>query len=357
MRDDMRNSLSFFSALIFFMTIIIPINKAIFSNKSIYVAQTADEQASQKYLFKYNDVKIDAGKINTTSSMDFYGKFIDYERYIQSFNKNTAQVNSDTENPGPKNITPDKSDPKDSAPTDSSPGNSGAANTVSKDGNATRNPVSSGNAVTNTKGNNLMDIVCQGDKKVAYLTFDDGPTPNITPKILNVLDQNNVKATFFVVGYLANENKELVKREYLDGNSIGIHSYTHDYSKVYKDDKSFIGELDQTDAVLKSILGQDFHTDLFRFPGGSFEKSKQPFINDLAQRGYNYIDWNALSGDADGNNVPTDKLFDNIKKTTAGKKHLVILMHDAATKETTAEVLPQVIKYIKDMGYTFETLK
>lgn len=194
-------------------------------------------------------------------------------------------------------------------------------------------------------------------QKVAFLTFDDGPTRNITPRILDTLKHYDVKATFFVLGQLAEQNSDLLKREYEEGHSIGNHSYTHNYKKIYSNVPNFIQEISTANTIIEKNIGNDFKTALFRFPGGSFEKSKNPFKEKLNSEGIRYIDWNVSSGDAAGQNVPVENILNNIKSTSAEKNHIVVLMHDASTKKTTADALPQIIEYLKSQGYVFKTLK
>ena len=149
---------------------------------------------------------------------------------------------------------------------------------------------------------------------------------------------------------------DLVKKEFADGQSIGNHTYSHNYKYIYSNTNTFIRDVNKCDTVLKSILGSNFNSKLVRFPGGSFGKKLKPFREALKSDGYNYIDWNDLTGDADGQNIPVYKLLNNLKKYTKGKEHVVILMHDASTKATTVQALPQVIEYLKSQKYSFKTL-
>ncbi|MCB2355208.1 polysaccharide deacetylase family protein [Clostridium estertheticum] len=192
--------------------------------------------------------------------------------------------------------------------------------------------------------------------KIAYLSFDDGPSANNTPVILKTLDKYNIKATFFIVGNMAIKYPDLVKKELADGHSIGNHSYSHNYNYLYSNTNTFISDINKCDTILKSILGSNFSTKLVRFPGGSFGGKLKPFRESLNSAGYNYVDWNDLTGDAEGQNIPASKLLSNLKKNTEGKDHVVILMHDFFTKSTTAQALPQVIEYLKSQKYSFKTL-
>jgi len=206
--------------------------------------------------------------------------------------------------------------------------------------------------------NSLAKNVYNSDgQKRAYLTFDDGPSPKTTPGILKVLDRYNIKATFFIVGSLAIISPYLVKLEANDGQSIGNHTYSHEYKQIYSNINAFIKDVNKCDAILKSIIGSSYNSKLLRFPGGSFGPSRAPFREAIKKLGYRYIDWNDLSGDADGQNITVIKLLYNIKKYTKGKEHVVILMHDAPDKKTTVQALPEIIEYLKSQGYSFDTLK
>lgn len=202
----------------------------------------------------------------------------------------------------------------------------------------------------------IKDVENKSTGKVAYLTFDDGPTGNITPQILDILDRYNVKATFFMIGYLAERSPEIVSRIYTDGHAIGNHTYSHNYKYVYSNNDNFISEINKCESTLKNILGDDFETKIVRFPGGSFGDKKEPFKVALKDNGYVYVDWNALNGDAEGKNIPTNRLLQRLKSTTKGKDKAIILMHDAAAKKNTVEALPQIIQYLIEEGYEFRTL-
>lgn len=191
-------------------------------------------------------------------------------------------------------------------------------------------------------------------KKVAYLTFDDGPSPNTT-KILEILNKNNIKATFFLIGKNAEHNPELVKEELAQGNAIGNHTYSHQLN--YKEGpQKFVEDLDKGNTVIKSIAGDKYDPKLIRFPGGSFGNKLAPFREAVTKAGYHYIDWNDETGDAEHSNVPVNTLLSNLKKYT-NSDTVVILMHDAGAKVTSVQALPQVIEYLKSKGYTFDTLK
>ena len=225
-----------------------------------------------------------------------------------------------------------------------------------KTGDDTMNKRESNITNDNKNGDGTFDPYKADGKKVAYLTFDDGPSTNNTPQILDILDKNNIKATFFVIGQNAEKNPDLVKREVSEGDVVGNHTYSHNMRYVYSSTSNFISDLDKNDKVLKSIIGDDYNLKLVRFPGGSFGTRLAPYREAAKKSGYHYIDWNDLTGDAEHNNVPVSALMSELEKYTT-QDHVVILMHDAPAKVTTVQALPQVIEFLKSKGYTFETLK
>lgn len=193
-------------------------------------------------------------------------------------------------------------------------------------------------------------------KKTVFLTFDDGPSANITPQILNILDKYNIKATFFVVGAMAEENKEILKRTYNSGHAIANHSYSHNYSKIYSNVDNFIYEVDKTEEALKKILGYNFNTRVFRFPGGSYGNKKE-FKEAINNKGMIYIDWNSLNGDAEGQGLSKDRLINRFLETSSNYEKLVVLMHDAPGKQSTVDSLPSIIENLKQRGFEFAILK
>ncbi|NMB07041.1 MAG: polysaccharide deacetylase [Tissierellia bacterium] len=195
------------------------------------------------------------------------------------------------------------------------------------------------------------------NKKIAYLTFDDGPSPNVTPQILDILDEYDVKATFFVIGNLAEKYPDIIKRINESGHGIGNHSYSHSYKNIYKNTTNFLNELKATDKVLKNILGDSFESNIIRFPGGSFGQQKAPFRKAAIDNGYSYYDWNALNGDAEGKKLSKNKLVQRLKSTTNGQKKLIVLMHDMGGKQTTVDALPEIIEYLQQNGYEFGIIK
>ena len=170
-----------------------------------------------------------------------------------------------------------------------------------------------------------------GCKKV-YLTFDDGPSPNTT-RILDILDQYGVKATFFTICSPGEENEESLKRIVSSGNTLEIHSVSHEYSQVYASIDSFKEDVLDMQQWLYEQTGVT--TWFYRFPGGSSNKVANCDISDcinfLNEQGFVYFDWNVSSGDASA--------------------EYVVLMHDAGAKTTTVEALPEIIEYLQANDY------
>ncbi|OLS02379.1 polysaccharide deacetylase family protein [Tissierella creatinophila] len=192
--------------------------------------------------------------------------------------------------------------------------------------------------------------------KIAYLTFDDGPSKTITPKILQILDKYDIKATFFILGNMAEQNPAILKTINSKGHSIGHHSYSHKYKYIYSNMDNFWGEINRTEKILKKQLGNNFHTHLLRLPGGSFEAYKKPYKKSAIDKGYRVYDWNALNGDSEAKNVSVNRQMARIKETVKGQSELIVLMHDSNGKENTIKALPQIIEYLKSKGYSFKAL-
>lgn len=198
------------------------------------------------------------------------------------------------------------------------------------------------------------------EPKRVFLTFDDGPTKQVTPYILDLLKQENIKASFFVLGTRVESNPALVKREYEEGHFIGNHGYTHKYSSIYSSIDSVMNEYNITNEAIKKAVGNDkFNSLVFRFPGGSvggtYNDLKKEAERQLEEKGIGSVDWNALTNDAAGARTK-EKILKNFYDTIQGKTSIVLLMHDAADKILTYETLPEIISYLKENGYEFKTM-
>lgn len=194
------------------------------------------------------------------------------------------------------------------------------------------------------------------NRKVVYLTFDDGPSEN-TGKILDILKQYGVKATFFITGSNA-EQRSFIKQAYEAGHTIGLHTYSHDYSEVYASEEAYFADLEKIGEVAKEQIG--YVPCFIRFPGGSSNvvsaKYKKGIMSSLVQKvqekGYQYYDWNVDS--TDGAGCGKDEIEANAK--TDQYHHAVILLHDSRTKDATVEALPGIIEYYQGLGYEFQAI-
>lgn len=213
------------------------------------------------------------------------------------------------------------------------------------------------NPVYTDTGKELMNNIYHSQEKVAYLTFDDGPSKSVTPLILDLLKQENIKATFFVLGTRAKYNPEILKREYLEGHYIANHGYSHVYGDIYSTPEAVLDEYNKTKDIVKEILGTDYDGHLFRFPGGStggkYKKIKAEAKTLLKDNNIAYIDWNSLSSDAAGAKTK-EAIIQNTIDTVGDKNSVVILMHDAGDKILTYEALPEIISYLREKGYVFK---
>lgn len=198
------------------------------------------------------------------------------------------------------------------------------------------------------------------NQKVAYLTFDDGPSPN-TIKILDFLKANNIKATFFVLG---KENQGDVYRRIVDeGHTIAIHSNTHDYKEIYQTVDTFMADVKALSDLIEKETG--VKTDILRFPGGSNNTISHRYggadlMNNITAAveaaGYAYFDWNIDSFDADKGLQDEQVIINSVVENAKNTNNAVILMHDAAAKTTTVDALPEIVEGLKQQGFAFEKL-
>ena len=214
---------------------------------------------------------------------------------------------------------------------------------------------SSGNKTMVTRNVKILDK--KKNIGTIYLTFDDGPSNN-TSKILDILKQEDIKATFFLVNFNSSYNPA-VKRIYDEGHSIGIHSYTHNYKLIYSSVSAYFDDLNKMNDKIKTITGSD--TKLLRFPGGSsntissFNKGiMTTLVKEVTNAGYHYFDWNVDSSDAwsaRNSNDVYNNVVNNLKKGTN-----IVLMHDLSSNEKTVNALEKIIKDAKEKGYTFANI-
>lgn len=195
--------------------------------------------------------------------------------------------------------------------------------------------------------------------KTIYLTFDDGPSPR-TPEVLKILKDNGVKATFFVT-HINGKSSHYMKDIVAEGHTIALHSYTHDYDKIYASEEAYFADLQQISDLVYSETG--VRTNLIRFPGGSsniVSRFNPGIMTRLTQqvtdKGYVYFDWNVVSGDANRGGATAQQIINNCRKVPKKSDAVIVLMHDSAEKRTTVEALAEVIAYYKAAGCKFAAL-
>lgn len=190
-----------------------------------------------------------------------------------------------------------------------------------------------------------------------YLTFDDGPSVH-TPRLLDILKKYNVKATFFVTG---SGDDSTILREYNEGHTVALHTFTHAYSYVYQNEDNYFEDLYRIQNRVKNIIG--VAPTLIRFPGGSSntvsasydggQKIMSKLVNSVKARGFTYFDWNVSSGDA-GGATTADAVFRNVTNALKNGGSSVVLQHD--TKGFSVDAVERIIQYAKNRGYIFAPL-
>ena len=215
-----------------------------------------------------------------------------------------------------------------------------------------------------TTNSNATDVflenvknLAKGEEKIAYLTFDDGPTSSVTPKILDILKEENIKATFFVIGKYVENHPQIVKRAYEEGHYIANHGYDHNNMKLYKSQESFVEEVRKTDLAIGKAIGiEDYCARVFRFPNGFMsaqnKDKKREALSLLEKMDYTYIDWNCLNNDSIQKYTDI-QLLNNLKKSAENKNTLVVLMHDTKDVNDSSLVLRESIYYLRSKGYEF----
>lgn len=198
--------------------------------------------------------------------------------------------------------------------------------------------------------------VSNGKPGVIYLTFDDGPSTKNTARLLDILKEENVKATFFLID--KTNTDYLIKRMYDEGHTIGLHTASHNYKYIYSSTTNFIKDIEKIQEKVARITGEK--SSIIRFPGGSSNtvSSFNPGImctlsNMVIEKGYHYFDWNVSSGDA-GSKRSKKNTYRNVTNNLSKNRANVVLMHDIY--DSTVDAVKDIIKYGKDNGYTFEKI-
>ncbi|HEY8889878.1 MAG TPA: polysaccharide deacetylase family protein [Clostridium sp.] len=199
-----------------------------------------------------------------------------------------------------------------------------------------------------------LDVGDINTPKLAYLTFDDGPTHVVTNALLDVLKKENVKATFFVVGKEI-EGKELIlKRIYDEGHGIGLHTYSHNFKKIYRSCDEFTSEMIKTSNKIKEVTGST--SKIIRFPGGSSKRLNASNLEVLHKNDFKIYDWNVNICDGINPDLSVSQLIKNSQIIKGNKAEAIILMHCNFNNKNTVKALPGIIKYYHDLGYEFKVI-
>jgi len=195
----------------------------------------------------------------------------------------------------------------------------------------------------------------ENSENTVYLTFDDGPSV-LTENLLYYLRQENVKATFFVVPERTEYCYSLLREISNAGHTIGVHSASHDYEKIYASVDAFLEDFNEAYEIVLEATGKA--PDIYRFPGGSVndynEKTRDDIIAEMDRRGFTYFDWNVDSNDWQGYGWTT--LYTNVLKDAEEFSSPVILFHNTGDRDNTVLVIEDIIKALKNKGYKFGSL-
>lgn len=192
------------------------------------------------------------------------------------------------------------------------------------------------------------------NKKVIYLTFDDGPSGKVTSDILDILKKESVPATFFLIGEQIKGQESLIKRMVDEGHAIGLHSMTHKKGYLYSSNEHFLKEMLDTQEIINSAIG--FKPTILRFPFGcnnNTYKLSDSMVKLIHENNLKIYDWNTDSGDGANPNASPNRF---IKNSRSDKDNVILLMHCAYMSKNTVKALPSVINYYKDNGYEFKII-
>lgn len=198
------------------------------------------------------------------------------------------------------------------------------------------------------------DETSESKQKEIYLTFDDGPGGKVTTDILDILKEEQVPATFFIIGNQIDNQENTILRMRDEGHSIGLHSYTHDRNKLYSSNEGFIDEMLKVQKRLHDVTGETYN--ILRFPFGSTNmtyKLTPSMVNLVHQYNFKIYDWTQDSFDGANPDSSPDCIY---KKSISNKDSIILLMHCGVINKNSALALPNIIKYYKDKGYTFKAI-
>lgn len=215
----------------------------------------------------------------------------------------------------------------------------------------------SGSDPSQSEGNKTTSGEPNPDEKVIYLTIDDGPTTG-TPKILDILDEYNAKATWFVTGQYMEGSalEDMLKQIHDRGHAIGVHTFSHKYDAIYSSVDAYMEDYNKMNTIIVNAVGES--SDLFRFPGGSNagynKKIRTELLNRVKSEGLVYYDWNAFTGDTEGKSK--SEMVSKAVKECGYNNKAILLMHDVPGKDAVVEALPEILSQLQAKGYEFRAL-
>ncbi|WP_248929777.1 polysaccharide deacetylase [Paenibacillus hamazuiensis] len=190
------------------------------------------------------------------------------------------------------------------------------------------------------------------EQPTVYLTFDDGPS-RLTDRVLDILRDEDVKATFFALGEEAEKWPDAVKRIVKEGHSLGNHTYNHVYNELYSGFDAFWEQIQKSETLFYKQTG--VRPKLIRAPGGTYGNFDPFYFYYLDRAGYTLFDWNIDSGDARRAGVKASEIVGTVEKGPF-REEMIVLMHDGTGHEETVKALPEIIRLFKDKGYAFAPL-
>lgn len=195
------------------------------------------------------------------------------------------------------------------------------------------------------------------EEKVVYITFDDGPSEQ-TPELLEILECYDIKATFFVVGKECGLAKQWLRDIAEAGHTIGVHSYTHEYTVIYDSVEAYLDDFVQEYRLIQEATGQA--PQIFRFPGGSINAYNGPvyqeIISEMTRRGFVYFDWNRQTGDSGWCDISAEKMAENALDQAGSMRRVFLLTHDNVSSSNIVEALPRIIEGFQEEGFSFAAL-
>ena len=228
---------------------------------------------------------------------------------------------------------------------------------TSKEGNYTVNYYVYDENLNKNKVQRDVKVIDKPQPGTIFLTFDDGPNEETTPKILDILKEEGVQATFFVTSFGPDK---LIKREFDEGHTVALHTSSHDYGYIYKSESNYFKDLEKVQNRVYKITG--YKSMIIRFPGGSSNtisaRYKHGIMTNLTKqvhkRGYKYYDWNAMNGDAEPGKHNSKEMYNNFMNSISKDKVNYVLLHDI--KPYTRDSLKEIIRECKKRGYTFSKI-